>query len=392
MVRRFIIHFAEGAFGSRHLNLLNIHLGIINFSQALRLTFGGSWLLHLGLSPAAVCFVMGCAIGLRFLARTPLLHIISRYGSKAALVAGQALLLATFALLANIDTPGPLLWLAVALAAAGEAVYWHATHTIFATLSEHGKYGRQVGARSLFLAFGALLTPVITGLTEPWGGWALVYAISAASVLLSLVPLCFIPEPCPPQKLDWREGLHTDKTGMQLYLGWGMGSALMMVLWPIILFLQLGSISKLASIMTLTTLTGLFLMLFVARRVDMGKGQRAARLGAIAYAVALLTLAAFGHDALSITLISAAMTLANYTFMPPYHALAYGKAKQTGSPLWFHYWSEFGWDIGNLITLWSAAAILWLSPALNLRWLMLGIIPAVAWCYMVYERSRSKAA
>ena len=391
MIRAHLTHYAEGAFSSRHLNFLNLHLGIVNFGQYLRLQVGAIFFLSLGMSLSATCFAMGCLIGLRFIVRTPLIMIPHHFGSKAALIGGQIILSAAFCLYALIKEPGPLLWFSIFLMASGEALYWHAVHTTFATLAEFGKFGRQLSARAIFMGIGAMLAPLATGLVQrASGNWNILFVLTAVAVLISLIPLFFMPEPCPPRPMDWKKGLSVNKAGMKLIGCWGMSAAVTTVIWPINVYLQFGSIEKFGYMMTAVSVISLFISIFVARRIDLGKSRGVVIYGVVLYALAVMMLTLFGRDALTIAIFSALLNLTATGFTQPYNAALYHWAKQTKDPLWFHYWSEFGWDIGNLVVLWGASLVLYLHPLLSMRWIMLAILPALASCYFVYNRYAPK--
>lgn len=390
MLRKHLRYFSDGAFSSRHLNLLNLHIGLVNFGQILRLSVSAVFFLTLGMSLAATCLAMGALIGLRWVLRTPLILIPHRYGSKPALVIGQIMLALAFCLYGVIDHNGPLLWATLVLMAGGEALYWHAVHTTFATLSEHGKFGRQLAARGIFMSVGAILAHLATGSLQTNLGWAALFILTALTLFCSLLPLFFMPEPCPPKPMHWGKGFHISKKGMKLFGGWGAASAVLAVIWPIIIYQQFGSVSSFGYMMTATTLIGLLISIFIARRIDIGKGRGPAMIGALLYMLAVFLLALFGRDPLSIALLSALLSLASSAFSQPYSAALYQWAKETHDPLWFHYWSEFGWDLGNLAVLWSAALLLHLHPTLDLRWLMLAVFPACLWCLYIYVRYAPK--
>ncbi len=378
-------HFLDGAFGNRHLNYLFIHLGLVNFGQILRLQISGVFFLERGFSLAAVCFIMGALIGLRFLLRTPLVLIPHWFGCKPALVIGQFILALGFVCFAVSEQRSSLLWVGLVLMSAGEALYWHAYHTVFATLAEHGKFGRQLSGRTMFMNAGALCAPLATALLHQTGSWNLIYLLSAMALLLSLLPLLFLPEPCPARPLDIRTGLKVDKAGMKLFAGWGASSAVMAVIWPMAIFLQLGTVEKFSWMLAVTIILSTFMTMFVARRIDLGHGLAVVAWGALAYAASVIALAVLGRTPLSIAVITAVMTLCSYSYTHPFIASLYRWAKETQDPLWFHYWSEFGWDLGNLVVLWSASLILYLQSDLSLRWAMLLILPTLLWSYLVYK-------
>ena len=391
MVRHIFTHFHEGAFGNRHVNLLNLHLGIVNFGQVLRLSISSVYLLQLGLTLPQVFFAMGALIGLRFILRTPLILIPHAFGSKAALITGQLILGSAFLLFGYADGLGWKLYTALFLMSAGEALYWHAVHTTFATLSEYGKFGRQLAARGIAMSLGSMCAPLLTGIIQTSNGWLALYLLTAASVVISIIPLLFMPEPCPPKPMDWNKGLHVNKAGMKLFAGWGASSAAMAVFWPLIIYFQFGgNVAQLGSMMTITTVISLFISVFIARRIDYGKAKALVAYGALLYLFAVFNLVTFGHSMLTIALLSCCLNLSAPFFTQPYNAALYQWAKETHDPLWFHYWSEFGWDIGNLVVLWGAAAYLYWQPDTNLRLLMLAVAPAVGWCYLTYKRNAPK--
>lgn len=378
--------FAEGAFSNRHLNLLNLHLGLVNFGQYLRLGFNVVFFADMGMTPAQICLAMGALLGGRWIFRTPLILVPHLFGSKGGLIGGQILLAIAFLMYQYVDGLGPWLWASLAVMSAGEALYWHTVHTTFATLAEHGKFGRQLAARGIFMGLGGMAAPVTAALVQGAGHWSGVFALATASVVISLIPLLFMVEPCPPGPLDWRRGLRVSKSGFRLFLGWGMLGAVLNVLWSLIVFLDVGTVEKYGWLMSSVMLLSFVLMIGVGKRIDMGKGQKAVVYGCGAYAIALGALALLGRTPLLIIAFSVLTTLASSLFTQPFNASLYTWAKETRSPLWFHYWSEFGWDLGNATCLFTSAAFLTLAPDLSPRWLILMGFPAILWCARVYLR------
>jgi MFS family permease len=377
-------HFAEGAFGSRHLNLMNVHIGLVNFGQVLRMQISVVFFANMGLTPTQIFLLMAVFVGTRFIYRTPLMLVGHKWGSKAALIGGQIILALAFGLYTQIDGMGSLLWTAIILMSAGEALYWHAVHTTYAVLGEHGKFGRQLAARTIFMNLGGLAAPLATALLAGHQSWLLLFALAGVTVVISVIPLLFVPEPCPPAPVEWRKGFATDKSGMVMFLGSSMHAACMFYIWPLIMYLQFGSVEKFGSVMTATMLISFLLMIYVARRIDLGKAQLIVLIGPILYASVMMLLAWQGRDAISIMLFTALLDIAYTLYRHPYGAAIYRWSKEVQNPMWFCYWLEFGWDIGTAITLCSAALILSLQPQLDLRWLMLIALPGIAWCYLVY--------
>ncbi len=385
-------YFAEGAFSSRHMNLLNLHLGIVNFSQYLRLAFNVVFFADMGMTPAQICLAMGALLGGRWIFRTPLILVPHRFGSKGGLIVGQILLAIAFLMYRHVEGLGPWLWASLALMSAGEALYWHTVHTTFATLAEHGKFGRQLAARGIFMGIGGMLAPVTAALVQGVGHWSGVFVLATASVMVSLIPLLMMPEPCPPGPVNWRQGMRVNKAGFRLFMGWGVLGSTLSILWPMIVFLEIGTVEKYGWLMSSVALLSFVVMIVVGRRIDMGKGQKAVVYGCIAYAGALGAQALLGHTPLQIMFFSVLTTLAMSLFSQPFNASLYRWAKETRNPLWFHYWSEFGWDLGCAFCLFGAAACLTLMPGLSLRWLMLLSFPAIFWCARVYLRDGNAPA
>jgi len=381
-------HFAEGAFSSRHLNLLNLHLGIVNFSQYLRTVFSAVFLLEMGLSTATVCAIMGCYIGLRWIFRAPLTLIPHYWGTKPALMIGQVMMVAGFACFAGTKGLDSWLLLAMMLNSAGEALYWHAVHTTFATLSENGKFGRQLAARGIFMSLGALPAPFVAA----WLGADIsLYLLTTASLLLAFIPLFFMPEPCPGKPINLSHGVHFHMGGLKMYAGLGMMSAINAVMWPMIMFVDFGhAFSRVGMLLGYVLLVSIFLSIFVARRIDLGKGQRVALLGSVLYGLVLLATMLLAHSEGSILLLLSLASLIGPIYIQPFNTSVYSWAKATNDPLWFHFWSEMGWDLGNALVLFSSAALLWAWPALNMRWLMPLALLGITMCYLTYTRDQKR--
>jgi MFS family permease len=377
-------HFAEGAFGSKHLNLLNLHVGIANFGQVLRMQINVVFFASMGLPAEQIFLLMAVLVGTRFIYRTPLMLVAHRFGGKASLIIGQLILSLAFGLYLVVDGAGPLLWLAIGLMSVGEALYWLSVHSTFAVLSEHGKFARQHAARSIFMAIGGLLAPVVAALLAGENGWQLLFLVALLGVVISIIPLLAIPEPCPAQPIGWRKGFRVSKAGMKLFLGTSVHAACMFYIWPLIIFLQFGSIEKFGFILAATMLISFLLMIYVSRRIDMGHGKWIVVIGPLLYGAVMMALAGLGRDVMSIIILTACLDLAHTLYRHPYGAAVYRWAKAAQNPMWYCYWLEFGWDIGTGLTMLLAAGIIYFNPGLDLRWLMLLALPGIAWCYIVY--------
>lgn len=180
-------------FRNNAVNLLNLHYGL----HCITLYGGGAfflvYLLRAGLEAPGVLFSLALILVGRFALRPLVVPLAARWGLRATLVAGTLLSALQYPIVAEVRGIGVVLLALIAVAAAGDMLYWTAYHAYFAALGDNEFRGQQIGAREAIAAIVGIISPV-------FAGWLLVAfgpraAFGATSIITALAALPLLGTP-----------------------------------------------------------------------------------------------------------------------------------------------------------------------------------------------------
>jgi MFS family permease len=370
-------------FGNRTINLLNLHYAIHSIAATGGGAFFAAYLVKAGVPiPAVFASFAAILIG-RFLIRPVIIGLAARYGMRVLIISGTVLNAAQYPLLAFVHGIGPALYAVILLGSIADTLYWPCYHAYFARLGDDEARGQQIGVREAIAAMIGVVSPLLTGALLVAFGPVVAFAVSAAAVAGSAIPLLFTPE--VPIEKHISHAYRDAMPGVLLFIGDGFIGGIYLFVWQVGLFLSLKQdFLSFGGALAIAAVVGAAAGMLLGRHIDDGNGKRAVT---IAYGtlslIVILRAAAISHPALAVT-ANALSAIGNCLFIPTLMAVVYTMAKAARCSLRFHVATEAGWDAGGALSLLTAALLVWLDAPL---WsaLLLGLI-GTAWQIVLLRR------
>jgi hypothetical protein len=346
-----------GYFTSRHFNRVYIHAALQAFAGYGGEAFAFVFLLQAGIPAPVVLACIAAMFGSRMIFRRLVLPLVRRVGLRRALVLATLAEAATFPVLSQITGTGPLLVAYLVMWAFSSSLYWTTYHAYVALIGDNAARGAQASLIETVGIVMGIVAPAVTGLLLTVATPEIAFGTVGLAMAASAVPIWFGPSPQVADRADipravrWQARLILFADGMR-------GGAFHFT-WLIALFLTLGSsYAAFGGAMALTGLVGAVAALFLGRRIDLGHGLFAVRVGFAVLAVAALA-RVFGYPvpatALAANVVAA---LAWPLYATAFNARVYTIARQSACPLRFHVVAEGGWDMGTAIACLAGAALL----------------------------------
>ncbi|MFO1033711.1 MAG: hypothetical protein U1E15_06455 [Hyphomicrobiales bacterium] len=333
-------------FRNKSFILVYLHSALQSIAMYGGEAFAFVYLLAAGVPVAVVLLSIGAMFGSRILFRRMVLPAVKRLGLRRTLALAIVLEAATYPVLSQVDSAGPLLAAYLAMWAISSCFYWTTYHTYVSLVGDNDVRGSQVSFMELLGAVMGIVAPLARGfmltLFSPLVAFGSVGAIMAASAIpillgpdVAIAPDASVP---PATRRQARLMLFSD----------GLRSGSFHFTWLVALFITLGSsFSAFGGAMALAGLAGALAGLVVGRAIDLGKGLVAVRIGFGVLALAILA-RAFGYSLpwtaiAANALAAAAWPIYNTGFM----SRVYQLSKQSACPLRFTVIAEGGWDLGT---------------------------------------------
>lgn len=278
--------------------------------------------------PIIALYYMG-VYSLRFLLSPVGGFLTSRIGAKHVLTISAGLSALAMFCLAYLDQYSSLLLLIVLLSGVNMALFFTALHTDM-SLSTKRRKGKQVSSieivRKLVMAIGPLVGGVIAGTV------GIYYSFIAAAViiLVSTFDFTFDKEPTRTKHPLSLKDFRNVKPKIHLLANVGMGMNLVsaVLLWPLFVYLLVGSYEGVGVVVSISLALSIFIMRFLGVHDSSRSTHKQIRLGAsftaLTHAIRPVT-TTLG----AITGVNLANDVAYSTLVVPYMSSYYKNADQT---------------------------------------------------------------
>jgi hypothetical protein len=335
---------------------LALHTTLGTLAWTLSVAFSAVFLLRAGLASAQIFLCFVAVLALRFALRPLVLYVAPAIGLRRALILGAILSALSCPALALVDGIGLGLAAYVVLSALGQVFYCTCYHVFFATLSQRGQRGLQVGVFQALGTLAAVLGPAAGGLLLATRGPWLTFGAAFLIALASILPLLRIAEPPVPDATP-RGAYAVARRGVQLYFADAWIQVSLTIAWSIVLFGALHErYDSFGATLSLAALGGVLGGIFLGRLIDKGHARSAVSInaGLLAAGVVLRALT-FGNAAAAVAVaIGTAMVAGLY--LPSWMPAAYNEAALAPCTLRFQFAAEGGWDAGGAVAGLIAAA------------------------------------
>ena len=275
--------------------------------------------------------------------------ISSKMGSKHTVLASVPIYLIYIAMLYSIkDYNWPLVLLA-GISAFANSLFWVAFNTDFAHAGDNKHRGAQIGFRYFLTALFTLSGPFIGGAILVMFGFKTLFIIVSVLMFTSALPLFFSEDIHMTTKFSIKEMFDKNHfKDMITFVGMGMRDGAASIVWPIFIFLVVGSYFTLGWLITLSGIIGAFYLLFMAKITDKHDKKKLIKIGSLTHSV-VWYMRPFVDTAMAVLGINLLAHFTMSTMDIPYNALVYNRASKTNIPEYMVF-REMGLAAGKIIT------------------------------------------
>ena len=213
-----------------------------------------------------------------FILVIPVAQVIKKKGLARVLTYGLLAYIVLFSLLMGSTQ---YFWFIIPAAIADgvqTALFWTPYHVILARSIKKKQMGRGLGAIQFFVQLVGVVAPAIAGATIFLFGYSFIYLLSAALVLLSIICSLHITN----EQVDEHVSLNKMKEWLKRplfrklvisFVGKYINDATIVV-WPLYVFLILGTVDKVGYIYSISLFIAMILSLFIGSYIDHHKEKK----------------------------------------------------------------------------------------------------------------------
>ena len=219
-------------------------------------------------------------------------------------------------------------YLAAFFHGAASAFYWMGFHTNFVRSSDRQHRGEEASWWKIIPQSTELVGPILGGLILTFFNFESLFILVSIMLIISTLPLFLSREVFKRYHFNYRRLISKDKLkqGIALF-GVGIRSRAFVLLWPIFIFLILGSYLSLGSLFSFVTLLGVVFFIFAGRLSDRVDKKILMGVGSIMHAFTWFIRAPI-KTALQVFSI-ASLDIITYALVEvPFDAMSYNRAEK----------------------------------------------------------------
>jgi len=239
----------------------------------------------------------------------------------------------TAALYGSLFLMNKYLWPAAALTiifyVCSKLFYWPAYHADFARFSEAGQRGRAIGNLAVLETIACVIGPLLGGLILQFSNFFWLFSIAAGLMILSNIPMLITKEKFTPSTFGYFKAYQTlfsRERRRKFFALWGFGEELIvMVIWPIFIFIVVKDFLGLGSLTSLSLLITALAFIFIGRLTDRHDGHKILKYGAIFYFFGWL-LRLLSRSIFGVFMVDAYSRFSKQSISVPVVAMTYSRA------------------------------------------------------------------
>jgi hypothetical protein len=235
----------------------------------------------------------------------------------------------------------------------------------------------------MMLLLARLISPVLMSLFLEDLGFNATFVIATVVSGLSIVPLLTQPmKDMHTRDFSWKKAYAVDKSGALIFGVTAIHEYSHNFFWRIALYFYLTGYVKFGAFLSLAILFQIIGNLVVGKYFDRSSSNKPAVLGLAITGIVIACRAFLPTSIPLIIVLDAFFVLGSILHGPYISAINYRRSKKSGSTLLFQFWSETGWDIGCILTLLSAWALMYSGVSLS-GIILIGIIGLLGMQWMI---------
>ena len=343
-------------FSNAAVNRLALHSTLHQLAWSTSGIFFAVFLIRAGFSPAGVFLVLAGMLAVRLALRPMVLAVVAAIGLRRTLILGSVLCVPQILALAAVHGAVDIELIIYILASGvADVFYWTCYHAAFAQLGDAAKRGAQISARALLSTVAGVAGPLIGGgLLAVSSAW-LAFAVAAAIVLASVLPLLKIPEILVVTN-DAAHSFKAVRAGAVLFSTDGFITCGSWIAWDIISFAALDQrYDAFGGLLGAAALAGAIGGMVWGRLIDAGHSRRAVWLNAAVIGGLLILKALCGGSPTGVVVATLVATALAGIYVPTLMTAVYNEAKASPCAFRFHFVAEGGWDVGGTAACLAAA-------------------------------------
>lgn len=176
---------------------------------------------------------------------------------------------------------------AVVVYAIAKCLYWPAFHANFARFSADGEQGREISNLYALESFIYIVGPLVGGLVLEAFGFKVLFVAVSILMLASNIPMLITKEIFEPKNFAYfkvYKSFFKKENRKKFFAHWGYGEELIvLVLWPIFMYLAANDFLGLGVISAISTLTATVILLFIGRLADKRGKAKLLKFGVVLY-------------------------------------------------------------------------------------------------------------
>lgn len=227
----------------------------------------------------------------------------------------------------------PLLFLAAASWGAEAGLYWWGYHGLFSKLAHDGHFAASISKADVAFTIGGLVTPVVGALIIDNYGFGLLMLVSAILMIISVFFLGIdhdIKQKHDVKIADVKKSFSQNKSLLALFASRGSVLQLHGIIWPLYIFLVLGSILDLGLIISVSTLMSALLMVYVGKYIDKHGERKVLSFASVIITASWILRIGF-QGILNFLAIDVTNGLGLRMYMASMDEIAYNRAKKTST-------------------------------------------------------------
>ena len=208
-------------------------------------------------------------------------NVIRRIGYRRSILSSLFFTSLSFLVLSLVSITKSLWLLSVAPIALGIGVclYWVTYFTLFSDEAKKASIGRSFGIMDVFAKLGQVTAPLMGAIIVLLLGYDILFLVGVVLLLISGIPMFFLKHHLHLDAVSWKEFGKWEKERRFKLAGLSMGGRLLeeiMIenLWPIYVFLIVGSLEKLGVFRSILLLATAVFTYLVSRLFDRSHNKK----------------------------------------------------------------------------------------------------------------------
>lgn len=323
-IRTFLPHRMR-----RQVKELFVSSIIVNFALAMVQIFEPIYLYQIGYPLIKIAFFYLIVYGLYFFLIPLGAKFANRFGYENSMFLGTAFYVFFYISLFFIPNYPFLFYVAAIVCTLQKTFYWTGFHADFAHNSEDKEEGREISSVNVSNAIMFILGPIIGGFIVNYFGFAVLFLVVSILFLVSNIPMLLTKEKFDIRQYKYKMVFDIFKKqnwkGFLACVGYAE-ELIVMVIWPIFMFVKIINYSKIGVLVGIATGITLTATLYIGRMCDRRDKKKILRFGSIIYSLNWL-IRIFTKTLFPIFLVDTVSRVSKSTISVPILSLFYKKAK-----------------------------------------------------------------